>query len=208
MSALEAARPRRRVFWSDLRFFLGIALILASVGGVWVIVDAATRTQPVLAAARTLVPGDTVTAADLRPVDAVLGGAEDAYVAPGNLTTGTVVTRTVREGELLPASALEPRGHGAHTAVVISNSSGVPSGVVAGAVVELWSAPRVEGGLFGAPSILVADATVAEISESASMVGGAAAEIELIIPRTAVSATLEAITGGAALSVIPSGATS
>ena len=37
MSDHTAARPRPRAFWADIRFLLGIALIVASVAGVWLV---------------------------------------------------------------------------------------------------------------------------------------------------------------------------
>ena len=39
MSDHTAARPRPRAFWADIRFLLGIALIIASVAGVWLVVS-------------------------------------------------------------------------------------------------------------------------------------------------------------------------
>jgi hypothetical protein len=207
MTASDAPRPRRRVFWADLRFFVGIALIALSVAGVWFVVDAAATTSPVFAASRTLVPGDPVTAADLTAVDAALGAAGEAYLGAEQLQPGSVATRSIREGELVPRSALAPAAEVKVTTVVVSSATPVPSGVGPGAAVELWAAAADADGVLQTPSILVADATVARVRESGSMVGSGGTDVEIVIPRADVAATLEALSAGAALSLVPAAVT-
>ena len=205
MTALDDVPRRSRAFWTDLRFFIGIGLIIASVAGVWFTVSAARHTTPVFAAARTIVPGDEITAADLRVVDAALGAAESAYLAPGALVAGAVATRTVGAGELVPAGALEEGSARRVTTVVVQTASPVPSAVAVGGVVELWAAPVVDGGDFGAPAILVADATVAAIHDAEGVLGARGPALELVVPRSDVAAVLHAVAASAALSVVPAG---
>ena len=69
MTSSETVRARRRAPWVDVRFLLGIVLILASVAGVWFVVSAARQTAPAIAAATTLVPGDVISATDVRVVE-------------------------------------------------------------------------------------------------------------------------------------------
>ena len=68
MTSSETVRARRRAPWVDVRFLLGIVLILASVAGVWFVVSAARQTAPAIAAATTLVPGDVISAMPSVPV--------------------------------------------------------------------------------------------------------------------------------------------
>ena len=83
--------PVRRRWWGD---------------AVWFVVAAARHTAPVLAATRTLVPGEALSSADLRVVDVALGQLGDAYVTPTTLEPGSVATRTIAQGELVPISAV------------------------------------------------------------------------------------------------------
>ena len=203
MTALDSPPRRPRALWNDLRFFVGLGLIVASVAGVWLTVTAARQTVPVYAAARTIVPGDAVTEADLRLVEASLGTAESAYVTTDALTPGAVATRTIAEGELVPLSALADGERTRVTTVVVQTTSTVPSDVEAGSVVELWAAPALEQGTFGMPAILVADATVAAVTESDSLLGARGSALELVVPRSDVAAVLQAVAASAALSVVP-----
>ena len=203
MTSLEPVRTRPRAFWADARFFLGLVLIIASVAGVWLLVTASRQTVPVLAAARTIVPGDVVSADELRVVDVVLGPSETTYLAPGDLGDGLIATRTIGEGELVPAGAVGAADAARTTTVVIRSATDVPAAVAAGTVVVVWSAPPAEQGRYGIPSILVADATVVSVSHDESMIGGGTASLELVIARSEVADTLAAIASEAALSVVP-----
>lgn len=203
MTALESPPRRPRAFWNDLRFFVGLALIGASVAGVWFTVTAARQTTPVFAAARTIVPGDEVTAGDLRIVEAALGTAEGAYLTPDALVPGAIAVRTVAEGEFVPASALEDAARSRVTTVVVQTTTAVPSAVVPGSVVELWASPALEHGSFGTPAILVADATVAAVEEADGLLGARGSALELVVPRSDVAAVLQAVAASAAMSIVP-----
>lgn len=203
MTTVEVARPR--ALWTDVRFLLGIVLIVASVAGVWFVVAAARQTAPVFAAAHTIVPGEAVAADDLNVVEVALGQVGDAYTAPGRLEPGVVAVRTISEGELVPLSAVGDAESVATTAVVLRSATDVPASVAEGSVVEVWSAPPLEHGVFDEPRILVAEATVVSVTRDDSMIGGGAAALELVIDRADVASTLSAIADGSALSVVPTG---
>lgn len=203
MSLAATPRSKPRAFWSDARFLIGIALIVASVAGVWFVVAAARHTAPVLAATRTLVPGEALSSADLRVVDVALGQLGDAYVTPTTLEPGSVATRTIAQGELVPISAVGDATRATTTTIVLSSSVDVPATVEPGSMVDVWSADQIERGVYATPRILVAGATVAAVARKGSALGSSGTTVELIVPRADVTATLAAITGGASLSVVP-----
>jgi len=203
MSAAEAVRPRPRPFWSDVRFILGIVLIVASIAGVWLVVAAARQTVPVFAAARTIVPGEAVGADDLRVVDVALGSVSTAYAAPGTLTPGAVATRTITEGELVPRSAVGDPDQARTTTVVVRSASDVPAAVVTGTTVEVWAAAPLERGQYDTPRILVASATVASVGRDEGVMGAAGATLELVIERADVATVLAAVADASSLSVVP-----
>lgn len=205
MKAQDPPRQRPRALWADARFVIGALLVVASIVGVWLVVAAARQTSPVFAAARTIAPGEAIGAEDLRVVDVALGSLEETYVAPTELTADTVATRTIHAGELVPSEALGAAGVVRTTTVVVRSATDVPASVDTGATVEVWSAPLDPEGIRQEPRILVADATVADVARDESMMGGGAASVELVIPREDVADVLAAISGEAALSVVPSG---
>ncbi|MCR2813548.1 hypothetical protein NQ166_04615 [Microbacterium sp. zg.Y1090] len=203
MSAPEIPPARKRAPWADVRFALGVVLIVASVAGVWFVVSASRQTVPVFAAVRTIVPGEAIDAAAVQVVDVALGQVREAYAAPGLLEPDAIATRTITSGELVPLSAVGPASSGDLTSVVLRSTTDVPASVAAGTRVEVWSAPAMERGQFDQPRILVPDATVATVTRDDSVLGSDGAALELIIPRADVAAALAAVAGGAALSVVP-----
>ena len=203
MSATITPRQRPRAFWADLRFLLGIALIVASVTGVWLVVAAARQTTPVFAAATTLVPGQSVEPGDLHVVQVALGQLDDAYASPATLVPGAVATRVVPAGELVPRDAVGEASRVRTTTVVVTSTNDVPEDVSTGSAVEVWAAAPAERGAFDPPRILVGSAVVGAVQRDRSMMGGAGVAVEIVIARTDLAATLAAIADGSSLSIVP-----
>lgn len=204
---MASLSPPRRAFWGDVRFLIGIALVALSIGGVWLIVSAADDAVPVLQTTRTITRGQPVTAADLQVVDVRLGTAGEEYLGPDDLLADSVATRTLDGGELVPVSALTDAQDSRSTTVVIQSTTGIPEGVAAGTVVEIWQAPPVdEGRSYDVPRILVADVIVRDVLEPEGVLAEAGTRLEVVIDRADVADVLAAITGGSALSVVPVGA--
>lgn len=199
---------RRPAFWADIRFVIGIVLVLLSVAGVWLIVSSAGRTTPVLQANRTIVQGEALVSADFQVVEVGLGQLTDGYLAPQDLEPGLVASRTLTEGELVPTTALGEAESSRTTTIVVESSTGIPAGVAAGTMVELWQAPpREDGRSYDAPRILVGDVIVSSVVEAEGMLDSDATTVEVVIDRADVAEVLTAITGGSVLSVVPVGST-
>ncbi|UJP11435.1 SAF domain-containing protein [Microbacterium sp. KUDC0406] len=196
----------RRPFYGDLRFLIGIALVIASVAGVWLLVGAARQTTPVLQASRTIVPGEPLGSSDFQVVEVGLGPLTDDYLAPQDLEPGMIAVRTIDDGELVPRSGTADADAGRTTAIVITSTGAIPASVKAGSTVELWQAPpSKDGRSFGDPRILVADAVVASVAEPEGMLSDARTDVEVVVDRADVADVLSAMNGGAAVSVIPAG---
>ncbi|PRB19263.1 SAF domain-containing protein [Microbacterium sp. MYb62] len=198
-------RPRR-AFWVDVRFLVGIALVTLSITGVWFLVWASDDAAPVLQANRTITQGEVLSSDDFRVVDVGLGALADDYLGPEDLRTDQVAARTLVKDEIVPTSALTEADHVRTTTVVIQSSTGIPEGVQAGTVVEVWHAPpRDEGRAHDTPRILVADAVVHDVIEPQGVLADTGTQLEIVIDRADVAEVLAAMTGGSALSVVPVG---
>ncbi len=200
----------RRAFWGDIRFLIGIALVILSIAGVWLIVSSARDTTPVLQATRTIAQGEALASDDFRVVEVSLGAVVDGYLAPQDLEAGMIAARTVESGELLPSVATGDAESSRTTNIVVESSVGIPERIDAGTPVELWYSPPLgddEDG-FEAPRILAADVVVASIPETDGMLAQRSTAVELVIDRADVADVLAAITGGAALSIVPLGSAS
>lgn len=196
-------RPRR-AFWGDVRFLIGIVLVILSIAGVWFVVSSSGRTTPVLQANRTIAQGEALASSDFQVVEVGLGSLTDAYLAPQDLEGGEVAARTLADGELVPAAAVADADSVRTTTIVIESSTGIPAEVGTGTVVELWHAPPLEDG-HDTPRILVADVIVASVVESEGMLASDGTSVEVVIDRADVADVLAAITGGSVLSVVPTG---
>lgn len=203
MTAQVAPRQRPRALWADARFVIGVVLVLVSIAGVWFVVASSRQTVPVYAATRTLLPGESISPSELRVVDVALGSLEGAYASGDTLPPDAVVTRTIPAGELIPAAAVGAASEVRTTAIVVPSSTAIPASVEVGTPVEVWAAPLDGEGVRQAPRILVADAAVAALPSSDSVMASAAPSIELIVPRASVADVLSALAGEATLSVVP-----
>jgi len=203
MTPIEPPVRRARPLWADVRFLLGVVLIVVSVAGVWLVVAAARQTTPILVAARPLVPGHELGPRDLRVVEVALGAAASSYLSAGTAASGLVATRAVAEGELVPVDAVGDASAGSVTRVVLRSDVDVPASVAAGSTVEVWAAPLAETGGHAPPRILVADAVVASVTEPEGVMGGGAASVEVVIPRADAADVLAAVAEGDALAVLP-----
>lgn len=216
--------PRlRRPGWRDPRLLVGLVLVAASVAlGGWA-VGAAARTVPVYAAVGPLVPGQALDAGSLAVREVRLDAAADAYLSAAEpLPTGLVVQRTVADGELVPRSALGEVDALELRPVAVPVEGVLPSGLVAGAVVDLWFVPEGGGaavpagagsgsaGESGAPGaapaqpVALAEAlTVAEVGEpdGAFAVGGTTT-VHVLVPLDRLTTVLGATAAEGDLQVV------
>jgi hypothetical protein len=197
---------KKRTFWVDPRFAIGLVLVGASVLGVVIVVGANDSSVAVLATDAALVPGETVHSGDLRTVQVRVSGVGKLYLSPGDIPDeGVIVTRTVAAGELLPLSAVGSAEATEQTTVVLQLTSRLPEAVGEGARLDIWAARASGGGDFEAPSVIVPAATVVRLVTEETLMNSASSGplVEALIPRSAVAGVLESVANGAALSAIP-----
>ena len=193
----------RRPRWKDPRLIVGIILVLSRVLMGSLLVSRLSATTPVLVARSTIVPGDRIEEGQLAVVELRLGEQEQLYV--GSLDAvpeGSVATRTVQAGELLPISALGQAADVPLRPVVIPVDATVAESVVPGAQVELWhTLPADTDGAGGEARMLVEDAVVRRIDEGNAL-GMRSMAVEVLVSRDDVGPLLEVLGRGDRLDVI------
>lgn len=197
---------RRRPFF-DPRFAIGLSLVVVSVVAVCWLVSSADSSTAVLAARSSLSPGQHVDARDFTVVAARLDHAEGRYLRPADLPdNGLVLDRAIGEGELVPLSALGVAESDTMSSIVVDAAASLPTGVRPTARVDVWAAAEDgESGKFGAPSVIVSDATVVRlISPSGIIVDESAGSVEILVPEQSVARLLEALANDEAISLVPS----
>ncbi len=202
----EHTSKRRRLTRAiDVRTVIGVALVLGSVTGVWAVVASSDRSVPVYAAGSTIVAGDTVSPDDLVVRRVSLGSADELYASPGAVAPGSVATRTVFEGELVPAEALEPSADVGRAAVVVDVGRHLPDGVAEGRTVDVWSSSAGPEDEDAPPSVLVSGAVVSRVVQEDGLVAGdPEVSVELSVPDGTVAVLLAATASDEALALVPS----
>lgn len=195
--------PRR--LWFDQRLVIGVVLVIASVLGVVAIVTAADDSRLVYSAPATLSPGDVVYPGELEVSSVRLGEADGRYLSRGDVPSGgVVVTRSVSEGELIPASAVGSASSVRVASVVVPVGAELSHSIVPGAVVDVWSAALTEDRSFGPPAVLVGSATVVRELEPEGIMGDSRGHVvELLVPRERIARVLAAVVDGDAVSLVP-----
>lgn len=206
--AATAARLRAPS-WRDPRLLVGLLLVLTSVLLGARAVAAASSTTPVWAAARTLVPGEEVTAGDLRRVDVHVDGGAGAYLPAGApLEDGAVVLREVVAGDLVPRSSLGASADLTTRPVGLPVSGPVPSGLVAGALVDVWVVPPAPRGgepdaAAAGPHQLATSAVVAEVTtDSSAFSTGRGAVVQVELAPAELQQALQALADDASVSLV------
>ena len=207
--------PRlRRPTWRDPRLLVGCALVAGSVALGATVVSSARDTAPVYVAAHDLVPGDPVTASDLRVVDVNLGGEAARYLAPesGGPTAGAVATGVVRSGELVPRATLGNAADVDVRTVAVPVTGTLSDRVEAGSTVDVWFVPASGSGAAASgdaatPSRLTEDAVVAQVDEpGSSLVVGGQTTVQVLVPQDDLPRVLTALATDGTVTVVPGGA--
>lgn len=202
MDSSSASVPRQKRLTFDPRFAVGIALIIVSMVGVWLVVSSADRSTPVYLARTTLSVGDEIDHGDLTLANVRLGDADTRYVAsvPDD---GFVVLRTVLKGELVPQSAVGTDASVGVSAIVVGSTSALAASIEAGSLIDVWSAKVQDDGTFAPPVVLVAGAAVVRVVDQQGLVAAGGQDVEVLVPKGKVASVLAAVAGGDAISVVP-----
>jgi len=196
---------RRRRFWFDPRFAIGMLLVAVSVGGVVAIVSATDSTVQVMAARSAISPGDQLDTEDLVAVAVKMPATVHLYLPPAEMPAdGFVATRSIDAGELVPLSAVGSTSGLQLASIVLSLTNPLPHSVEPGTRLDVWSSREGETGEYAAPTVIVASAIVVRLVESEGLMSsGPGVSVEVLVPRFAVARVLEGIANGAALSAVP-----
>lgn len=204
------AQRLRRPSWRDSRLLLGLALVLASTAlGGWVVARA-DRTVPMYAAERPIVPGQALTAGDVRRVDVRLGDGAAAYLsASGPLPGDAHALRPLAPGELIPLGAVGGRETVRSQVLAVQADATGASMLTKGSIVDVYvnrpTGSAAGKATFAGPERRLQAATVAGLAENASVLGGAGGQrtVQLVVPVDAVQGLVADIDLGAKITLVP-----
>ncbi|WP_084129355.1 SAF domain-containing protein [Demequina sp. NBRC 110055] len=196
----------KRPTWRDPRLLIGIALIALSVVAVAVLVRSADATEPYYAARQTLAPGDVIAEDDL-VVSYVRVSSAEYVAAQADPPVGQVVTRTVGQGELVPAAVLADAGDVTVRPVAVATSMPLDAGIGPGAVVDVWLTTVDNAGV--ATTVLLGEGlVVTAVTEAEGAFAVDADQVVYVaVPQDEVPAFLQAVASGGDLAVLGLGGT-
>lgn len=200
----SGAARLRRPSWKDPRLLLGLLIVVASIAGVIALVSGLDRSTEVFTAREDLTVGQPLRIEDLTVARVRLGDAEAAYLTPGTLQDGAVVTRHVPRGELVAASAVGHADALDRKPVAIAITDALPRDAVAGARVDVWVAlPGSTPNSYQKPTLLLPGAEIAEVTTSTSALGASRQTIlQVLVEDRAMAQILNALGNQARISVV------
>lgn len=203
-----SAKRLRRPSWRDSRLVVGILLVLlAATLGARLLASMDDRV-PVYVATRDLVAGDPVDESALSRVDVRLDDAVAPYLSAGvPLAPSQFVLREVRAGELVPRAAV---GSGASLEVqlvTVSVEAVSATGLRAGSVVDVFLSDVPAGSEHGtkptAKRALEAVGVAGVLGATNSFGSASKTSVQLYVPRAEVQRLIEAVDGGAKVTLVP-----
>jgi hypothetical protein len=147
-----------------------------------------------------------LTPGDVQVVRVRLEQVRARYLAAGSRwPDGTVVLRSVQAGELVPTSSLGPPEAVTARPVAVTTRAGTADGLRAGALVDVWVAPKVTGtDSFREPQLVVRSAEVVSVSTGRGLVGASGdASVRLLLAGDLVPRILSAVDNGDQVDIVP-----
>ena len=190
------ARPS----WRDPRLLVGLALIAASVAGVVSLVRAGDRTEPFYVARADLPSGAVVSQDDLVVAHVRVDG--DAYVGAGEQPWGSVLTRAVGAGELLPSAALATADDYDVRPVAVRTTRPLSESVRRGTLVDVWLTTTADDGTPESTPIATSVAVDDVATDESAFSSGGAQIVYVNVPQDQMEAFLEALAVEGDISVV------
>lgn len=188
----------------DLRLFIGVAIVVVAAVAGFSLVSSTENTTSVYAASHTLTPGHVLQEKDLVLTDVKLGKSTTSYMTSDQFSPGSVITKSINAGELIPVSAVGTAKQVATTNVVVQLDVPLSAEATVGSTVDVWASIAAGQGVFGPPAVIIQGAQIAQITEAtglAASTGGV--RVEIVVPQSKVAALLESQANGDAIALVP-----
>lgn len=188
----------------DLRLFIGVAIVVIAAVAGFSLVSSTENTTSVYAASHTLTPGHVLQEKDLVLTDVKLGKSTTSYMTSDQFSPGSVITKSINAGELIPVSAVGTAKQVATTNVVVQLDIPLSAEATVGSTVDVWASIAAGQGVFGPPAVIIQGAQIAQITEAtglAASTGGV--RVEIVVPQSKVAALLESQANGDAIALVP-----
>ncbi|MDN5790781.1 MAG: hypothetical protein L0H25_07925 [Micrococcales bacterium] len=210
MTDLPTPQTKRlqRPSWRDSRLVVGVLLVLLAATLGAKAVSSADDRVPHYVAAGNLVAGDQLTAASVVRADVRLDDdVADYLLAGGALSDGMFLVRDVRQGELIPISAVGTAQDLKTQRVTVEVDAVSATGLAAGSVVDVFVSSVPEGAATGARPKADKALDSVRVGKVIAGTGGfgsnAITSVQLLVPIDKVESIVESIDAKAKLTLVP-----
>ncbi|WP_265447670.1 hypothetical protein [Flexivirga meconopsidis] len=199
----------QRPSWRDARLVAGVVLILVAMLAGAAALRHYDDSVEVLQVSHPLVPGQSVTAADVRPVKVRIDKSAGTYFRADAAMPSGEVLREVRAGELLPRSAVGSSSSVHLKAVALPVDSSQSANLLKGSIVDVWVSVKQKGATgqetFEAPQRMMERAVVARVPQRAGglTVATDSDAVHVLVPDDKVAGVLAAVNTGAKVNLVP-----
>ena len=188
-------RSRKSARWSDLRLWLGISLLIASMFVGARVMASGEETVTLWRASSELALGSPLTGVEA--VVVALNGAQEPYFR-GLVPPSGMVVRPIGAGEFIPSAALSSLPPADSRVVTVPvDPLHVAIGLNAGDQVDVWSSSKDAGsvGSILPPTLVLTGLTVRAVANDVVGTGGEIGVV-LLVPVTQVPDLVQAIRTG------------
>jgi hypothetical protein len=155
-------KNQQRATLQDIRFWLGLILVIGSATVGARLLGSASHRVPAVVAAHSLAEGTTVTTADLEVVSVAVPNVVSIVTSPDELV-GKVLAQPLNAGSLLSPSVVADSGGATTRTIALPIRAGHLPNISRGSLVDVWVTPSLEGVAAPGPATrVVADALVAD----------------------------------------------
>ena len=156
-------KNRHRATLRDVRFWLGMILVLGSVTIGTRMLSAASHRVPAVVAVNALAAGSTVSALDLEVVNVAVPGSVHVVTSVDELV-GKVLAQPLVAGALIAPEVVVDSAVSTTRTLAIPIRAGHLPGVTRGSLVDVWVTPSLDGVATPGPATrVVAGALVADV---------------------------------------------
>lgn len=156
-------KSRHRATLRDIRFWLGLILVLGSVTSGARMLSAASHRAPAVVAVNALAAGTTVSAADFELVPVAVPESVPVVTSVDELV-GKVLMQPLVAGALVSPEVVTDSNATSTRTIALPIRAGHLPGVIRGSLVDVWVTPSLDGVATPGPATrVVASALVAEV---------------------------------------------
>jgi hypothetical protein len=190
-----------------MQLVLSVVAIAGSVVGAWFVIESSKITEVYLVTKTDLASGTALAEFDLEKAELALFSMGSSYLQPGDLPSGSYLSRALSAGEAIPKSAVTTQLLDDWSNIVLTPSVELSGAIAPGSKVSIWASPALDYQSFGEPAIAALDVEVVAIREPEGSFAQGDKAVELRVPLASIQSLLRAIANGDAIALTASSST-